>query len=322
MNTAIILLVAVTQLLHQHIFCYENEAANVLCLHHEKENNCQSCTKNYTNITGIEWPRGNFTIQFCSNVFHLTSAIVIRHKIAINVTGYHSSIMCHSRSQGSLSFNNVTRLWLQDISFHSCGASFGEDIKLATSIYVVKCTDVTIRNLVVYESRGNGLTMIDNDGKLKIKNCTFSGSKFGTSKKSMKTIGSGLFIVLSYCHPTGKKFYPNCQDESIVNSQYHISDCNFSSNVADSNNMRSREFGGGGLCIPAIIHHLTCSEYQDPLLPRTVQFRVEVCMLLFLEIRTITPSFLLIVNSLIIAVKLEVVLQMSATKKNICITTK
>ena len=244
MNTATTILVVVfAQLLHQLVFCLDYEVANVLCLHQEnKINNCQSCTRDYTDIKAINniMPSGNFVIQFCSDKFNLTSELVIRDKIAVNITGYNSKIVCNPSSQGILIFSNVTQLRMQDISFHSCGASLpsqlhgllGDDVMLATSIFVVSCTDVTISNLTVNESFGNGLTMIDNDGRVEIKNCNFNGSKnIYTSNNYSVPVGSGLYLVLSYCHPR----YYACQDDSrktIANSQYVIRECNFSRNVA------------------------------------------------------------------------------------------
>ena len=178
MNTAILLLVAFVQLLHQHVFCQDYEAATVLCLHQEMENSnnyCQSCTRNCTDIKTITMPSGNFVIQFCSDEFNLTSELVISDKIAVNVTGHRSKIVCNPSRQGILIFNNVTGLRIQGISLHSCGASLspqlhslGEDTLFFTSIFVVSCTDVTISDLTVNDSFGNGLTMIDNDRKVKL----------------------------------------------------------------------------------------------------------------------------------------------------------
>ena len=249
--------------------CYDDR---IICAYEqEKENGCQDCTEDHTNVSSIEFlDSGNFTLQFCSEEFILEGVISIINKQSILVKGIPTVLKCERNlmKKTGLQFKNITDLVVQNIQLQGCSALHdaplsenGNMSKFRTSMYIFNCTDVTIQRVAIANSMGNGLTMFNNDGTVKIEICRFEGNEGSSNSTSKeKPGGSGLHVEISYCGP--RKFSKNSmcpfEGRNISSSNYYIKNCIFSENkagyISGPPNIEETEtliqgFGrGGGVC--------------------------------------------------------------------------
>ena len=207
----------------------------------------KECQDNYTNVSDIDFPTNNFisqvNVKFCTENILLQSVLIIKnHNYSIAITGFPTKIKCENNY--GIHFHGVNGLTLQGISLTSCGSIFNDSYQqdktenvhfMSSSIFITMCQDVTIENVTVSESQGNGLTMFDNGGNVTIHNCTFKDNKPSNldSNQTFKACGSGLHIVLSYCHPRKLTDEYSCRKSEISHSVYNITKCNFIGNAAD-----------------------------------------------------------------------------------------
>ena len=258
-------------LLALHSFCSCCTDHIICACEQEKENGCQDCTENYTNVSSIEFPDGgNFTLRFCSEEFKLEGVINITNKWSVLVKGMPTVLKCERNLMGrtGLLFGTVIGLVVQDIQLEGCSdlhdAPLSENGTLSvfrTSMYIFNCTDVTVRRVMIANSTGNGLTMFNNDGTVNIESCRFEGNEGSSNSTSKeKPGGSGLYIEISYCGP--RKFTKNStcpfKGRNIGSSKYYIRECIFSENkagyISGPLNIEESEtliqgFGrGGGMC--------------------------------------------------------------------------
>lgn len=235
-----------------------------ICVY-EGKNSCNTCDDSYTNISSISLPRSNFTVQFCSIEIHLKSLLAITTGHLVTVKGMPSQLKCDQVNTG-IYISEVSGLTLKDITLVSCGNDYNDPLHkknhhFRSGIYLFSCTSVTIERVSVISSKGSGLTMLDNNGTVKIIDCTFNDSKDTGSEKMG---GSGLHIVLSYCSPRKLRSgsQDNCQvSPSISYSDYLIHGCTFSKNFAgpsvakdikspEDHELLAEGFKrGGGMCI-------------------------------------------------------------------------
>ena len=219
---------------------------------------CDGCQDNYTNVSDVPFPRTNgisqVNVKFCSEEFYLKSVLTITNSnYSITVTGFPTKVVCDNDNDkyAGIHINGVNRLTLQGISITSCGSIFNDSrshqhdnqgiiVYFMSSIFISKCQDITIENVAVSESQGNGLTMFDNKGTVTIHNCTFKDNKPSNldSNQTFKACGSGLHIVLSYCQPRNLANTHICRESDhgvkIAESVYNITKCNFAKNSADA----------------------------------------------------------------------------------------
>ena len=214
---------------------------------------CEGCQDDFTNVSSINFHRDNFisqvNVKFCSEKFTLKSIFTINNpNTSITITGLPTEVVCDSGN--GIHINGVNGLILQGISLTSCGSIFNDShqqddhreiiINFMSSIFISMSQDVTIENVAVSESQGNGLTMFDNEGTVTIHNCTFKDNKPSNldSNQTFKACGSGLHIVLSYCQPRNLTDTHICRESDhgvkIAESVYNITRCNFAMNSADA----------------------------------------------------------------------------------------
>ena len=236
----------------------------------------KGCQENCTNLSDINFPTNNFisqvNVKFCTENILLQSVLMIKNpNYSIAITGFPTKIKCEN-NYGGIHIDGVNGLTLQGISLTSCGSIFNDSYQqdktenvhfMSSSIFITMCQDVTIENVTVSESQGNGLTMFDNGGNVTIHNCTFKDNKPSNldSNQTFKACGSGLHIVLSYCQPRNLTEKYNCSKSEISHSVYNITKCNFIGNAADSTLVNGSVFNnqhellaegfnrGGGLSI-------------------------------------------------------------------------
>lgn len=224
MNIKLLLLVFVLK----HANSIINPSSHRVCVY-ERENSCRSCARNLTDIGNISLPKDNFAIQFCSREFHLDSVLTIERSHSVTVQGMPTRLQCNYKSAG-IHIHKVTDLTIRDITLVSCGKMHENAIRFRSSVYILSCTGILMERLSLIGSRGTGATMFNNDGAVKITNCTFEGSRDNGFAENLNQGGSGLHIVLSYCGP--RKLAENCQPMPISYSSYLITKCSFENNYA------------------------------------------------------------------------------------------
>ena len=210
------------------------------------------CSSNWTELSDLVLSGSNYTLQFCSNEFNLDSVLTIAdsHSVKVIGLGLPTALTCKWSNTG-IHIYSVTDLVLQDIKLISCGNIYTippqrkGDIfeQFISGLYIVNCTGVKMDQLIVSGSQGNGVTMLNNDGTIEIKNSTFERNNFSHTVKSG---GSGLHIVLSYSGLNNSDKYVLRYRGVVRHSHYHISESNFSNNIACSDKLIFPMFGNGG----------------------------------------------------------------------------
>ena len=177
----------------------------------------------------------NKTIVFadCGNgVFNLTSQFCRSGTSDLNITGDKATVIECSNNTG-MTFKNITNLCLKNLQIRNC-----YDQEFNGSIYIADCTNITIKNITIENSRGTGLVLENNKGDVVVENCTFQNnghtsetyhSKYSFADSTHNTLlilkgGGGLRILVG-----------NVNDSSIS-----IQKCMFLNNTA---------FSGGGMLI-------------------------------------------------------------------------
>lgn len=265
MKSTIVLLVLIT--MHAVKSFADN---STLCLFDE-ENNCEICT-----VKSISYNHtlfgSNLTIQVCSSEFHLESLLTVAKSHSVTIQGMPSQIVC-THLQTGIHIYEVTGLVIRDVELISCGNIFSAPpdeqstaTRFISSIYIYACTTVTIERVTIVGSKGNGISMFDNDGNVLIHDSHFKHSTDIHSNSYLKPAGSGLHIVLSYCSPRSVSGNYNCSTGSgrdIAKSHCRIRKCTFSNNFggnsrlhhdnrpfSEDSQLLATGFGrGGGLCI-------------------------------------------------------------------------
>ena len=213
----------------------------------------------------------NITLQFCSDEINLDSLLTIADSRSVEVVGFPTTFTC-KRSDTGIYIYNVTNLLIRDVKLVSCVNVFtlpsvqqeNATGMFSSGIYIFNCTHVTIEGVNVTGSHGNGLTMFDNHGEVSIRESHFEKNRNKQPIDDVKSTGSGLHIVLSYCKPRILTDNYTCVSDpgrDVSQSNYRIEQCTFSNNRAVTrHNIDFREneerlflaagFGrGGGLSI-------------------------------------------------------------------------
>ena len=109
---------------------------------------------------------GSCSIKLCSEV-HLNHTFIITNRFSVRILGSPSQIVCSGNNSG-IYISQTTDLIIQDVEIISCGFEYlphkDHSVIFSSSIFIDNCTDVTIKELKVKDSKGSGLTMFDNNG--------------------------------------------------------------------------------------------------------------------------------------------------------------
>ena len=164
----------------------------------------------------------------CGNgVFNLTTTFDISMLSDLHITGDGASVI--ECDNVGINFKNITHLSLENLVIRFDPDSNG-------SIHIMNCTDITITNVTIENSKVVGLVLENNAGKIFIENCTFQNngqanrgqSKLTYSKyRNLQKLngGAGLRLLVG----------GNINCNSVL-----IQNCKFLNNTA---------FSGGGMLI-------------------------------------------------------------------------
>ena len=169
-------------------------------------------------------------------------------------------------------FVNITGLVISGIEFNNCSqsrpsTSFGEGRPLKSEpfhvgIYVWRCTNVLIQDIIVGESQSVGLVVYETRGTVTISDSIFHDNIIESKEGSNSPGGGGVNIEFPYC-PPGHFKDSECGENSNFNSysNYTIHNCTFRGNIAHTivdsasqfilpNRSYHQSFGrGGGMAV-------------------------------------------------------------------------
>ena len=180
-------------------------------------------------------------IQFVSQEFELKRSLTIKDRKDIQLVGSSSHenktrIVCHKQSMEyqkdiGIAFNNITNLTISNIAVEKCDYFWRkEQHNFWSAVYLFHCTDVTITNISIVQSVGNGLAIINSNGTVTVEDSDFenNGIKRDTMNELVPGAG-GLHIEFAYCTTDS---HGDCETPQLwsTNSCYNIINCMFSQN--------------------------------------------------------------------------------------------
>ena len=170
-----------------------------------------------------------------AKTFHLASQ---HHNITtvneLRITGRKASVIdcscqdCKNQSAGFY-LANITNFQLGNLQLRNCFNS-----EFNGGVYITGCTNVTIRNVTIENSRGTGLVLEDNAGEILIENSTFQCNGHGYSDSDGN---SSVSLNQTYSGVGGLKMLIG---GGVENSRVVINNCHFLRNIGQN---------GGGLSI-------------------------------------------------------------------------
>ena len=260
------------------VLCCIYTAKSNVCIYSDI-NSCSNCEDNITTqdiARYLEDLGADKEIKFklCSDILPLKSLIAVEDRITFSITGKENgtTIKCEGDESG-LKFVNVTNITLENFKLLKCGAEHNStSMNISTkntnlifkcSVYLLNCSDITTRNILVRDGDGTGLYIFDGNGNVLIENCTFENNRALNTTTKVLPGGGGLHIEFTYCTPGGLT-QDMCNEEAnerTQNSSYTIRQCTFKDNNATSTNAINTSYvktsrnnfqglgRGGGVCI-------------------------------------------------------------------------
>ena len=144
-----------------------------------------------------------------------------------------------------LSFYNVNQVTLANftvigggriVNSTSLNATTGEAAVFRAALYLSDCVDVVVDGLLITNSTGTGMVMLDVTGKIEIINSTFQFNKVKLGEHLPG--GGGVYITFTYC----KHGVIPCNITVTNNAVYKIYNSIFFSNIATSCNVTKISF--------------------------------------------------------------------------------
>ncbi len=179
----------------------------------------------------------NKTVVTLSNcTYTLASPLTISAAQGLHIIGNDSVIDCTGDDAG-LMFKMVSDLLLEKLTIRHCGMYLSQDKLQIASVKIMNGSNVTVRNVIIENGTGTGLSLVNVGGNVTVEDCTFRYNKYYINRmyrvtdarnKDFVQRGGGMHVITN----------------DLSNSTYRIWRCNFTSNFA---------FSGGGLFI--VIKH-------------------------------------------------------------------
>lgn len=140
------------------------------------------------------------------------------------------TLKCHNGS--GLFFKNVTNLVVRNLVIARCGLianSTSTNVtengsstwKIKSAVYISTSCNIAISDIVVVDSDGVGMVLVDSSGHITISNCSFMNNKIASDEIDVYPGGGGLHIELN-----------TCSEGSCIDSVYQIEECVFDGNIA------------------------------------------------------------------------------------------
>ena len=152
----------------------------------------------------------NKTVVFaeCENgVFNLTALFKISKVSNLHITGDGASVIQCNGVRGMI-FKAIANLTLENLVVQNC-----HDPDSNGSIHIMDCTDVTIKNVTIENSKATGLILEDNAGEIIVENCIFQNNGHGNNDKSklFTERGGGLRVLVGGNVSKSSVFIKTCK---------------------------------------------------------------------------------------------------------------
>ena len=246
----------------------------VQCSSSTDHDNCWNCYSLEESLAKANQLKSSIHIEMQSpGPFDLKQLVVVKDVSSFalvaskTVTNYDIAVVSCPDGKAGLSFNRSANILLENIEFTGCGApqysstttaasllSKSNDdfqfIEFPVSLYFLSCTAVTIEHVVVQESPGVGLALLNTVGKVVISNSTFSNNGYESK------YGGGVVIEHSLCVPGDFNLCITSNQTEVSKVELSVTSCSFTNNLAGAmdipplHNTGKDYFGfgkGGGL---------------------------------------------------------------------------
>ena len=198
---------------------------------------CQSLEYVQQNVKSVA--NHSVVIEICNPGINLTAALIFEDIVGLSIRGSRSmnktTINCNTFYSG-LSFFNITGLSLSFLKLTNCG-TMEQNLTLTSALYIVNCTNVSIRNSSLRNSNGRGISLLYTNGQVVIDNTDILDSFVRNESSNFVFGGGGLFIKFTKC--TSSLVSNSCGSDEGHNSNamymYTIRNCNLSQNVVNAN---------------------------------------------------------------------------------------
>ena len=168
----------------------------------------------------------NVHIDIDIPLLNLTKSVTFKHLYSLTINGNPrspSAIYCiQSGKYPGIKFHNVTNLWLKNLKLTNCGSLIKSRSKNYNSALVLLyCHNVEMRNLLLIENQGIGLTIINHqEGKINISGSNFTKNKLPQELEGRIYGGGGVYI----------QFHRNYNLSGSI--EFNFDHCLFDKNVA------------------------------------------------------------------------------------------
>lgn len=228
------------------VYVDANSGNNTLqCLKSSDKYRCQSLEYVCDNLKSIT--SSSIQVTVCGPEINLTQSLLFEDYIDLTLTGMKNSgatINCNTSGSG-LSFFRVKELSVEHLNMESCGAQGNStmvdsqkgniSVTYNSAVYILNCTDVAIRNIIVQKSNGTGLSIFDTNGTVLIEDSHFLENYVRASKvNSGGGGGGGIHIEFTHCSPGRVSAQCHHEDISNRNSSYAIARCVLVGNIASA----------------------------------------------------------------------------------------
>lgn len=184
--------------------------------------------------------------------------IVLKNRNMVSIIGNETSIIectCSSMNEcGGLLFTDIVGIWLSNIHIYRCSmqVTVHKNSRLSMGIGLIQCQNITLSNVVVSDSNGFGISLINSGGYINIVNSKFMNNSCRGCCKDVH--GGGGMLIYHTEHNTtiittncGEKLTTIGHKPSFTKGNYSIINCDFKLNnqsVVMKNKFLSH---GGGL---------------------------------------------------------------------------
>ena len=242
----------------QKIICvHKNKSSDVL-IHH----NCTLIAKDLS--SGAQEVSDNALLLLLNKNETLESMIQFVNVSGLTLLGNETNIFCNQQFvKYGLGFINVSNIKISGLFIFNCGA-LHQRIRLtyryfsiynfSAAVYIENCTNLEIRNTIVSNSHGTGLTLFDCN-KVKILHSSFFNNTPGFLSPSIKSQvygGGGIYYKLTlrcYLQEDSCKAHSNIYSS---NGSFTVHNCSFTFNsvvVKTASMFANSKFPSGGLAV-------------------------------------------------------------------------
>ena len=242
----------------QKIICVHKSNSSDVFIHH----NCTLIAKDLS--SGAQEVSDNAVLLLLNKNEILESMVQFVNVSGLTLLGNKTDIFCSQQFvKYGLRFINISNLKILGLSIINCGALHQrtrlsyDDVttyNIAAAVYIKNCINLEIRNTIISNSHGTGLTLFDCNGKVEIFHSSFFNNTPGFLSPSIESQvygGGGIYYELTLrCNLQED----NCNLYSSIyssNGSFTVHNCSFTFNsVAVTTNIADKSiFPSGGLIV-------------------------------------------------------------------------